>query len=1013
MGAWRSFYGVDWAPVPDGRGGMVPVTKEFAGLTVAKKWRLYKKKYDIEFKDPWVPLLDAAKALIPEQYFRVPPWTEEHFHDWVMSDKGAITWGCGSCGKALLPDEPVYYHDKVGRIGDVKPGDMIFASTGSLVRVRGVYRQLDMPLYRVKFADGSETVCAKDHLWTVRYWGRQRREGPRSSRKGVMGYVVRTLPVDRLASWVSLKRRRPSVPVTSAVRFAPRPVPLDPYVLGVLLGDGSLTETVLLTSHRSDSELRDEFNRRLGRQYPGYGLVRMGSSDSVYTVENTSSRRFRNPVNKALRDLGLYGRTSIDKFVPDCYKVNDVRTRKELLAGLFDTDGTVGKNGHASFTTVSKRLAEDVKFLLESIGATATITAKRPVCVAGAKRTEGRLAYTVYVRSAGPELVRGLFKLSRKRNRVGSVGRGIGWRGIVSVEPVEDRDKYPRETVCITIEDRDVDGKQTRGLFPIGDFIVTHNSNDYGLLMLLDWITDPYDTATRLGSTDKQSLKSRSWNAIVTYFAALKHNKKGLIVPGKFSKSGYAILNDDSDDSPESVGEKAGIVGVAVNDSADSGKLQGAHAKYVRLVIDELATITHHGNIKKAMQNLRIGATDFRFYALANPASWEDESCQYCIPENGVSSVNPDTGVWTSTRGYLVRHHDGLKCITVTNPEKAEEYPFLITKEVVEANLADCDGNTDAPTFWQMVRGFPSASAVGAPPVLDVRVADAEHVAEPCPPGEVVGVAAGLDPAWTEGGDGAVYQRVILRDIGGMLILDFGGGQRKLRVNASSNKTVTEQLCSQVKSILDGRYAGELTAPITATAVDASGNQNLADNLDIFIGRGAASCVHVNNSNRASARPIRKLPGIVERNSENQIERCCDRYQDRGTESWCVLAEFCRAGMVRGLPPGALRALTMRRFMFRKNTTTLKQPLQMESKDEFKIRFKGSPDETDACALAALAVKEVLGVLPYDWMRPAACPIGETIAQKPAARFVAPVAGSYSVEQAFDRTYGTAGEPRW
>ena len=248
-------------------------------------------------------------------------------------------------------------------------------------------------------------------------------------------------------------------------------------------------------------------------------------------------------------------------------------------------------------------------------------------------------------------------------------------------------------------------------------------SNDYGLLMLLDWITDPFDTVIRLGSTDKQSLKSRSWNAVVTYFAALRQNRLGLAIPGKFSKSGYAVLNDDADDSPESVGEKAGIVGVAVNDSEDSGKLQGAHAKYVRLVIDELATITHHDNIRKAMQNLRVGALDFRFFALANPASWEDESCQYCIPEKGIPSVTVDTGLWTSTRGFLVRHHDGLKCITVTEPEKAREYPFLLTREVVAQNLADCDGNEDAPMYWQMVRGFPVPTAVGIPTVLDANVA--------------------------------------------------------------------------------------------------------------------------------------------------------------------------------------------------------------------------------------------------------------------------------------------------
>ena len=950
---YKTRHGVDWP---------AEMCDVFIDMTVAKKWRQFKTEYGVEFKDPWVPLLDAAKALIPEQYFKVPPWTEEHFHDWVMAEKGCITWGPGACGKALRPDEPVYYRDRVGRIGDVKPGDMIFASTGSLVRVRGVYRQLDMPLYRVKFADGSETICAKDHLWTVRYWGRQRWEGPRSSRKGVNGYVVRTVPVDRMASWTNLKRRRPFVPVTSAVRFDPRPVPLDPYVLGVLLGDGSLTETVLLSSHRADSEIRDEFNHRLGRQYPGYGLVRVGSSDSTYMVVNTLGRRFRNPVNKVLRDLGLYGRTSVDKFVPDCYKVNDVRTRTEILAGLFDTDGTVGKNGHASFTTVSKRLAEDVKFLLESIGAVATITAKRPVCVTGARRTEGRQAYTVYVRSTDPELVRDLFKLSRKRNRVRSGGHGVGWRGIVSVDPVEDRREYPRETVCITIEDRDVDGKLTGGLFPIGDFVVTHNSNDYGLLMLLDWITDPFDTVIRLGSTDKQSLKSRSWNAVVTYFAALRRNKLGLVVPGKFSKSGYAILNDDADDSPESAGEKAGIVGVAVNDSEDSGKLQGAHAPFVRLVIDELATITHHDNIRKAMQNLRIGAVDFRFFALANPASWEDESCQYCVPEKGIPSVSVEDDLWTSTRGFLVRHHDGHRCITVEHPELAREYPFLITREVIAQNLSDCDGNEDAPMYWQMVRGFPVPSSTGAPTILDHAIATQQHVMDRMEfrPETLLATVAGCDPAWSESGDGACYARCYIRlDPFGRPYLDFTDGLRKLAIKAQLVATipVTQQLANQVVALAREPYA----APFDYLAVDASANQGLADHLRIFAG---ANPLAVNNSVRASEAPLRA----------NESEKTCETIYDRGTESWCVLAEFCRAGMVRGLPAEALRGLVTRRYAMRKNTQTQMFPLRLESKDVFKTRFKKSPDETDACALAALAAKERYGLMPFGYVTQAPTP---------------------------------------
>lgn len=505
----------------------------------------------------------------------------------------------------------------------------------------------------------------------------------------------------------------------------------------------------------------------------------------------------------------------------------------------------------------------------------------------------------------------------------------------------------------------------------------TGKSNDYGLLMLLDWITDPFDTVIRLGSTDKQSLKSRSWNAVVTYFAALKawSRNSGIPIPGKFSKSGYAILNADADDSPESMGEKAGIVGVAVNDSEDSGKLQGAHAKYVRIVIDELATITHHDNIRTAMQNLRVGAKDFRFFALANPNSWDDDSCQYCIPKAGISGVNVDTGLWTSTRGFLVRHHDGLKCITVTNPETEAEYPFLITRSVIADNLADCDGNEDSPLFWKMVRGFPPPVGVNIPTVLDPAVARDQRVSEPPPHSRVVACAAGIDPAWSEGGDGACYSlcKIRVADDSSFPILDFSD-MYKLQIKASSNMPVLLQLREQVRLIMND--PGKYTAPLSATGVDSSGNQNLADELDIYIGgNGAVRCLAINNAERASDLPIRANTDVIG----------CKKYRRRDAEAWCVLADFCKAGQVRGLPKTVVDALTKRRFHTNKGSTVPVTPLVLEDKDAFKSRvFKRSPDEADAAANAALAVKERLGILPYGWL-----PSSQPIVDQPDQQYIA------------------------
>ena len=941
---YKTRHGVDWP---------AEMCDVFIDMTVAKKWRQFKAEYGIEFRDPWVPLIDAAKALIPEQYFKVPPWTEEHFHDWVMAEKGCITWGPGACGKFTLLTEPVFTSSGVTTVGSLSVGDYIIAATGYPARVEKIFEQYDRPLYVVRFSDGTETVCGDEHLWTVRYWGRVRWEGPRKTRKAVHGFVTRTMTTERLASWKDIKRRSASIPLTEPVEFDRHDVPVDPYMLGCLIGDGSLCGTISLTSHPDDVELRERFRQGLAEKFPGYELHAVKGSGTAWLVTG-QGRGHTNAVKTALRDLGLFGHRAETKFIPDLYKFNSADVRFELLAGLFDTDGTVSKKGHVSYCTVSKQLAEDVKFLLQSIGASVTVFPKAPVYTHDGTKREGKTAYTVFVHGLKNCYMRRLFHLSRKRNRLCSL-RTEGYKFIESVTRVTDRASYPSRTRCITLSKYDVAGNLVEGLYPIGNFTVTHNSNDYGLLMLLDWITDPFDTVIRLGSTDKQSLKSRSWNAVVTYFAALRKNKLGLAVPGKFSKSGYAILNDDADDSPESVGEKAGIVGVAVNDSEDSGKLQGAHAKYVRLVIDELATITHHDNIRKAMQNLRIGAIDFRFFALANPASWEDESCQYCVPPGGVSSVSVDDTLWTSTRGFLVRHHDGHKCITVERPETAKEYPFLITREVIAQNLADCDGNEDAPMYWQMVRGFPVPSGSNVPTVLDVRTAAQNHVTDLVDlysQDPIVATAAGIDPAWSEGGDGAVRARCFLRqDVVGRPYLDFTNGLQRLQIRATDPRPPVQQMRDQVIDIMRRPYE----ASFYNTAVDSSANQGLADDLLIYAG---ADCLGVNNSVRASDTPMRA----------NDPRPAKDVVYDRGTEAWCVLADFCKAGMVRGLPLEALRALTTRRFATRGSTGVVVSPLRLEEKKLFRVRFKKSPDECDACALAALIVKERLGVSPFGSM---------------------------------------------
>ena len=493
-------------------------------------------------------------------------------------------------------------------------------------------------------------------------------------------------------------------------------------------------------------------------------------------------------------------------------------------------------------------------------------------------------------------------------------------------------------------------------------------SNDTGALIVLDWITDPYDTIVLVGSTTRDALCIRTWESIERYFKVLQNGPSP--VPGKIVPTGCRIVNDrDFSDDPAAQGGKAGIHGVALN---DGGKLQGAHLPYVRLVIDELATIYNHEDIKTTIENLHI-AKDFRFVGLANPETWSDPSCQYIIPEGGVDSVNVDTGSWRSTFGCFVRHHDGMKSPCVVRPELAAQFPFLTQQRHIDAALRRAGGNAGEPRFWTMVRGFPMPSGGEAQVVLDPAVAVQQRAADPAPPFDPAtwrGTCEGIDPAWTEDGDNACAARAFLRvDAYGRPYLDFTNGLRRFSLDASQFKVrpAVQQLRDQAVAMKREPYA----APFRCTAVDSSGNQALADELVIFT--GASDIMHVNSSERASKAALRAADA---RETKSFV-------YDRGTEAWCVLAEFVRAGQVRGLPQEAVHALTTRRYAFDmvrdssglRRPAGVKYPMRLEKKEEYKARNRGrSPDECDACALAALAAKERLGMMPFAYVLAAQAP---------------------------------------
>jgi len=263
-------------------------------------------------------------------------------------------------GKAQPISEPVLTPAGWRPIGELCVGDYVIGSAGTPVRVTGVYSQGVRQVARVVFTDGSWARCDYDHLWTFRNAASDNQVQTRTLRE-----------------WESFGFHRPcgdhlahklfALPLTP-VRLPERNLPLDPYTLGALLGDGCMTQhTVSFTT--MDPDILAAL-----RLPPGVTPKRTAHQNAGRATQYNLTARHRAPVAlvHVLRKLGLAGCNSHTKFVPQAYLWASVEQRLALLQGLLDTDGTCAQpGGTIEYSTASGRLADAVCWLARSLGGSA------------------------------------------------------------------------------------------------------------------------------------------------------------------------------------------------------------------------------------------------------------------------------------------------------------------------------------------------------------------------------------------------------------------------------------------------------------------------------------------------------------------------------------------------------------------------------------------------------------------------------------------------------------------
>jgi replicative DNA helicase len=285
-----------------------------------------------------------------------------------------------SMGKAQPLDSKVLTRRGWTCMGSLQPGDELASIDGGESRVTGVFPQGEREVYRVEFSDGRSAECCLEHLWRVSYRGWS---GPR------------VLSTERLIEMLQRKRYRGRLYIeTFSGDFGTdENLPMDAWLLGVLLGDGTTHGTSVGFSTAS-VELLERVRQTVA---PDFEVTTSGGYDYriVQSGPKTRGRGYQtaNPLKIALQSLDLWDRRAHEKFIPKQYLSASLRTRTLLLKGLLDTDGWVERWGSVRLATCSERLAHNVVELVRSIGGTATCFPKQATYTYRGEHRAGRLSY--------------------------------------------------------------------------------------------------------------------------------------------------------------------------------------------------------------------------------------------------------------------------------------------------------------------------------------------------------------------------------------------------------------------------------------------------------------------------------------------------------------------------------------------------------------------------------------------------------------------------------------------
>lgn len=363
----------------------------------------------------------------------------------LFQNKRSILMMSRQMGKAQDLDSIVWDENGKKRFGDLKIGDKIYGDDGELTNVIGIYPKGKKDIYEIEFSDGTTARSCDEHLWGVEKRGKYKvlqlseiMQKYKTERGDCIYYVGMNEPVN----------------------YPSKNLPIDPYFLGLIIGNGS-TRNRSLTISTEDEEIVDYLYSLNDNDICIKYVERKNKISYDYAIRKTNNKPHK--YISQLRKMNLMEKYSYEKFIPKNYLYSSIEQRISLLQGLMDTDGNI-HNNVISYYTTSEQLAIDVQELCHSLGIRTRLSEKQSYYTYNGVKMKGRLSYVIklYLKN---DYKYPIFRLSRKQSKIKN--KKFDWGKKRGIENIKYLGKF--ESQCIEVDNNS-------HLYLTDNYIPTHNT---------------------------------------------------------------------------------------------------------------------------------------------------------------------------------------------------------------------------------------------------------------------------------------------------------------------------------------------------------------------------------------------------------------------------------------------------------------------------------------------------------------------------------------------------------